>query len=93
MLPGEVANLEFGDFRRAFRQLADEGREALILAGGTGLSAVEAAQVCQSSARIIKSRLIRARRELLHSLEDAVLADRDTLPLMVSIGRIAPRRG
>jgi RNA polymerase sigma-70 factor, ECF subfamily len=36
--PSQLASLEFGDFRRAFWQLGDDGREALILVGASGLS-------------------------------------------------------
>lgn len=93
VLPSEVAKLEFGDFRRAFWQLADDRREALILVGASGLSYGEAAQVCGCPASTIKSRVLRARRELLQILEDAVLADRrrDTPALTVPIGGIVPR--
>jgi RNA polymerase sigma-70 factor (ECF subfamily) len=42
VLPSQVATLEFGDFRRAFWQLADDRREALMLVGASGLSYEEA---------------------------------------------------
>ena len=76
VLPNQVASLEFGDFRRAFWQLADDRREALILIGASGLSYEEAAKVCDYPKGTIKSRVSRARRELLQILEDGVLADR-----------------
>ena len=76
VLPNQVASLEFGDFRRAFWQLADDRREALILIGASGLSYEEAAKVCDCPKGTIKSRVSRARRELLQILEDGVLADR-----------------
>jgi RNA polymerase sigma-70 factor (ECF subfamily) len=76
VLPSQVASLEFGDFRRAFWQLADGQREALILVGASGLSYDEAAQVCECPKGTIKSRVSRARRELLQILEDGLLADR-----------------
>jgi RNA polymerase sigma-70 factor (ECF subfamily) len=80
VLPNQVASLEFGDFRRAFWQLADDRREALILVGASGLSYEEAAKVCDCPKGTIKSRVSRARRELLRMLEDGLLADkrRDT---------------
>lgn len=85
MLPSQLASLEFGDFRRAFWQLADDRREALILIGASGLSCEEAAKVCGCAKGTIKSRMSRARRELLRILEDGLLADkrRDT-PAMAS---------
>ena len=76
VLPSQVASLEFGDFRRAFWQLADDRREALILIGASGLSYEEAAKVCDCPKGTIKSRVSRARRELLQILEDGLLADR-----------------
>ena len=36
--PSQEARLEFGDFRRAFWQLAENQREVLILIGASGLS-------------------------------------------------------
>jgi RNA polymerase sigma-70 factor (ECF subfamily) len=76
ILPSQMASLEFGDFRRAFWQLADDQREALILVGASGLSYEEAAKVCECPKGTIKSRVSRARRELLQILEDGLLADR-----------------
>jgi RNA polymerase sigma-70 factor (ECF subfamily) len=90
-----MAMLEFGDFRRAFWQLADHQREALILVGVSGLSYDEAAQVCECPKGTIKSRVSRARRELLQILEDGLLADRrrDTPALTVPLDTIALRPG
>lgn len=76
VLPSQMASLEFGDFRRAFWQLADDQREALILVGASGLSYEEAAKVCECPKGTIKSRVSRARRELLQILEDGLLADK-----------------
>ena len=80
VLPSQMASLEFGDFRRAFWQLSDERREALILIGANGLSYEEAAKVCDCPKGTMKSRVSRARTELLRILEDGLLADkrRDT---------------
>ncbi len=88
MLPSQLANLEFGDFRRAFWQLGDDRREALILIGASGLSYEEAAKVCGCATGTIKSRVSRARRELLRILEDGLLADkrRDTRAMASYIG-------
>ena len=76
VLPSQMASLEFGDFRRAFWQLADDQREALILVGASGLSYEEAAKVCGCPKGTIKSRVSRARRELLQVLEDGLLTDK-----------------
>jgi RNA polymerase sigma-70 factor (ECF subfamily) len=76
VLPNQVARLEFGDFRGAFWQLADDRREALILVGASGLSYEEAAKICDCPKGTVKGRLSRARRELLQILEDGLLADR-----------------
>ena len=88
VLPSQIASLEFGDFRRAFWQLADDRREALILIGASGLSYEEAAKVCECPKGTIKSRVSRARRELLQILEDGLLAHRrrDTPALSGYIG-------
>jgi RNA polymerase sigma-70 factor (ECF subfamily) len=66
----QVASLEFGDFRRAFWQLDDTRREALILIGANGLSYTEAAKVCNCPMGTIKSRVSRARRELLKIMDE-----------------------
>jgi RNA polymerase sigma-70 factor (ECF subfamily) len=75
-LPSQIANLEFGDFCRAFWQLGDDRREALILVGASGLSYEEAVKVCGCPKGTIKSRVSRARRELFRILEDVLLADK-----------------
>ena len=90
VLPGQIDNLEFGDFRRAFWQLDDDRRAALILVGATGLSYGEAARICDCPRGTIKSRVSRARRELLRILEDGLLADkrRDTPAMSGHIGHL-----
>ena len=95
--PSQEARLEFGDFRRAFWQLAENQREVLILIGASGLSYDEAARICNCPTGTIKSRVSRARRELLATLrdgptvgrreEDEPYIERLTLPL----GRIFER--
>jgi RNA polymerase sigma-70 factor (ECF subfamily) len=74
----QEASLEFGDFRRAFWQLGEDQREVLILVGASGLSYEEAAKVCNCPTGTIKSRVSRARRELMKILQE---------------GRIAQKRG
>ncbi len=88
VLPNQMASLEFGDFRRAFWQLGDDWREALILVGASGLSCEEAAKVCGCAKGTIKSRVWRARRELLRILDDGLLIGkrRDTPAMTGYIG-------
>lgn len=92
--PVQMVSLEFGDFRRAFWQLADDRREVLILVGASGLSYEEAAKVCDCPKGTVKSRVSRARRELLRILEDGLLADRrrDTPALAGHIGGLLDGR-
>jgi RNA polymerase sigma-70 factor (ECF subfamily) len=66
--PSQQAALEFCDFRRAFWQLGDDHREVLILVGASGLSYEEAAEVCDCAIGTIKSRVSRARGELVRLL-------------------------
>jgi RNA polymerase sigma-70 factor (ECF subfamily) len=68
----QEASLEFGDFRRAFWQLNDTRREALILIGANGLSYTHAAKVCNCPIGTIKSRVSRARGELMKIMDDGV---------------------
>jgi RNA polymerase sigma-70 factor (ECF subfamily) len=88
VLPTQMASLEFGDFRRAFWRLPDDQREALILVGASGLSYEEAAKACECPKGTIKSRVSRARRELLQILDDGLLADkrRDTPAMAGYVG-------
>lgn len=92
--PSQMVSLEFGDFRRAFWQLADDRREVLILVGASGLSYEEAAKVCDCPKGTVKSRVSRARRELLRILEDGLLADRrrDTPALAGHVGGLLDGR-
>jgi len=68
VLPSQQAALEFCDFRRAFWELSDDHREVLILVGASGLSYEEAAEVCNCAIGTIKSRVSRARNELVRLL-------------------------
>src|SRR5260221_6309160 len=72
----QEARLEFGDFRRAFWQLGADQREVLILIGASGLSYEEAARICKCPTGTIKSRVSRARRELLRTLSDGPIGRR-----------------
>jgi len=71
--PTQHAALEFCDFRRAFWQLSDDHREVLILVGASGLSYDEAANICGCAVGTIKSRVSRARSELLQLLSGDTL--------------------
>jgi RNA polymerase sigma-70 factor, ECF subfamily len=55
-------------FLRAFWQLDDDQREALILEGAGGLTRYEAATVCGCTARTLGERISDARHELLSQL-------------------------
>jgi RNA polymerase sigma-70 factor (ECF subfamily) len=90
VLSGQAVGLEFGDFRRAFWKLGDDWREAPILIGASGLSYEEVAKVCDCSRGTVKSRVSRARSELLRILEDDLLADkrRDTPALAGYVGHL-----
>jgi RNA polymerase sigma-70 factor, ECF subfamily len=62
--PSQQAGLEFDDFRRAFRTLPAEQREALVLVGADGFRYEEAAAICGCPVGTIKSRVARARSEI-----------------------------
>lgn len=81
--PSQHAALEFCDFRRAFWQLSDDHREVLILVGASGLSYEEASGVCGCAVGTIKSRVSRARGELLRLMAgDALeIARTDAAPV------------
>ena len=81
-MSSQEACLAFGDFRRAFSQLGEKQREALILVGATGLSYEEAARVCNCALGTIKSRVSRARSDLLRMLEEGFLVQRRHTPAM-----------
>jgi RNA polymerase sigma-70 factor (ECF subfamily) len=62
--------LEFDDFRRAFKTLPAEQREALVLVGADGFRYEEAAAICGCPIGTIKSRVARARNEIERLLSD-----------------------
>jgi RNA polymerase sigma-70 factor, ECF subfamily len=68
--PTQQAALEFCDFRRAFWQLGDDHREVLILVGASGLSYEETAEICGCAVGTVKSRVSRARSELIKLLSE-----------------------
>jgi RNA polymerase sigma-70 factor (ECF subfamily) len=69
-------NLEFCDFRRAFRQLCKDQQEVLALVGVSGMSYQEAAASCDCPIGTVKSRVSRARRDLKIFLTDDKLGHR-----------------
>jgi RNA polymerase sigma-70 factor (ECF subfamily) len=76
--PDHDGRLQMMDFKVAFRQLADEHREALILVGANGFSYDDAAQMCGVATGTMKSRVNRARAKLTELLQ---LEDDDVLEL------------
>lgn len=69
--------LQMQEFRRAFENLPDEQREALMLVGVSGFSHEEAAEMCGVAIGTIKSRANRGRRKLasLMGLEPGRMVD------------------
>lgn len=67
--PAHDGHLALADFRKAFEQLPDEQREALILVGAQGFAYEEAAQMCGCAVGTIKSRTNRARKRLAEMLD------------------------
>ena len=75
------------DFEKAFEQLPDEQREALILVGASGFSYEEAAETCGCAVGTIKSRANRGRAKLaelmnLDEHESMELTDQSTMAVM-----------
>jgi RNA polymerase sigma-70 factor (ECF subfamily) len=67
--PSHDGVLQLRDFRRALRKLGFEHREALLLVGAFGFSYAEVAEMCDVPLGTIKSRVLRARRQLSEELE------------------------
>ncbi|EPX85057.1 RNA polymerase sigma factor [Salipiger mucosus] len=76
--PAHDGRLQLEDFRRAFVQLSDEQREALILVGAQGFAYEDAAETCGVAVGTIKSRVNRARARLVELLK---LDDEDELEM------------
>jgi RNA polymerase sigma-70 factor, ECF subfamily len=75
--PTQEAALKVRDFKRAFWQLGADQREALILVGASGLSYEEAAAICRCPVGTVKSRVSRARQQLMQPLQMASGGDGD----------------
>lgn len=87
--PAHDGRLQMTDFHKAFAQLNDEQREALILVGASGFSYEEAADMCGVAIGTIKSRTNRARArltELMHLDADEALEMTDSATMAVVSG-------
>ena len=85
--PDHDGRLQMADFQRAFAQLPDEQREALILVGASGFSYEEAAETCDVAIGTMKSRVNRARKQLAEMMglnnDDAMeLTDNATMAVI-----------
>lgn len=67
--PAHDGRLALSDFAKAFEQLADEQREALLLVGASGFSYEEAAEMCGCAVGTIKSRANRGRKRLAELMD------------------------
>lgn len=66
VVPGDQeSHVDLEDFRKALKKLPIEQREVLILVGASGVSYEEAAAICGVEIGTIKSRLSRARTQLV----------------------------
>ena len=89
--PNHDGRLQLTDFRKAFEQLPDEQREALILVGAQGFSYEEAAAMCGCAIGTIKSRANRGRSKLaelmhLEEGEQLTMTDDATMAVLASNG-------
>ncbi len=87
--PAHDGRLQLADFKRAFEQLPDEQREALVLVGALGASYEEAAATCGVAVGTIKSRANRGRAKLSELLnmdeaEAMELTDPATMAVVTS---------
>ena len=69
MHPSQYGALDLQDFKKALDQLPPDQREAIILVGAGGFAYEEAAEICGCAVGTVKSRVSRARRALLATLE------------------------
>jgi RNA polymerase sigma-70 factor (ECF subfamily) len=90
--------VQLSDTARALRQLPNEQREALILVGAGGFSYEDAAAICNCAIGTVKSRVARARKALVASLEGASPPPDEPRPagkeagdeIMAELDRLAP---
>ncbi|WP_375173778.1 RNA polymerase sigma factor [Pseudooceanicola sp.] len=94
--PAHDGRLAMNDFQRAFAKLTAEQREALVLVGASGFSYEDAAKMCGVKTGTIKSRVNRARKDLVAQMqldqgEALELTDKSTMAVINS--RISPQKG
>lgn len=77
--PEHEGELQLRDLNRALGQLPPDQREALILVTASGFSYEEAAAICGCAVGTIKSRVGRAREQLLRLLDGAPPRNHDGL--------------
>ncbi|MEQ1669336.1 MAG: sigma-70 family RNA polymerase sigma factor [Hyphomicrobium sp.] len=76
----QSGHMDMIDFEKAFAQLPDEQREALVLIGAEGFSYEEAALMCGCAVGTVKSRVNRARVKLCELMGVQGAADFGTEP-------------
>lgn len=91
--PDHDGRLALQDFRKAFEQLPDEQREALILVGASGFSYEDAAAMTGVAIGTVKSRANRGRKRLAELLkledgEEAVMNDAACMAVMSASGAV-----
>lgn len=67
--PDQDDALMLADLRRALARMSPDHRDVLVLVGAQGFSYEEAAAICGCAVGTVKSRVSRARRELLRDLD------------------------
>jgi RNA polymerase sigma factor (sigma-70 family) len=77
----QEAPLHLADLQAALQRLSEERRTALLLVTGGGFSYQEAAEICDCAVGTIKSRVARARSELLQMLDPEEAADAEAKAL------------
>jgi RNA polymerase sigma-70 factor (ECF subfamily) len=92
--------MELSDTTRALHRFSNEQRETLILVGAGGFSYEDAARICNCAVGTVKSRVARARKALITSLEGTsvlshyCMADRTqsdaTHEIMTQLDMLAP---
>ena len=81
----QIARTKCDDFYRAFSELRPTRREPLILIEAAGLTFEEAAQVCGCQVEMMKSRVNRARTEILEHLAIEGSTDFANEPVLAAI--------
>lgn len=91
--PAHDGHLQMNDFRTALGKLKDEQREALLLVGASGFSYEEAAEMCGVAVGTVKSRVNRARSQLVELLglseDEAMEMTDDATMSVLSASKVA----